>query len=294
MSTPTAQSPLRALGGALEQVQALDAPGKVIGKEVRSLVGPGTAKDVLSGTWLGHALHPLLTDVVIGSFTSATLLDIVGGRESAPAARRLVGIGLAAFGPTAATGVNDWADTEIADPGVRRVGLIHAGANAAAATLYTVSWRARHKGRHGLGVVFGLAGMGALTASGFLGAHLSYAKGVGVNETAFDKAPDDWAPALDGSQLPEGDTRTAVVGDTPIMLLRRDGRVVAMHDRCSHRGCSLSELGKVENGYVQCGCHGSRFRLEDGDVLRGPATANQPVYEVRELDDRIEVRPPSE
>src|SRR5688572_29530702 len=169
MSTPPAQSPLRALGGAMENVEALDEPGKAIGKQVRSALGPGPLKDLLSGTWMGHALHPILTDVVIGSFTSATILDLVGGKESAPAARRLVGIGLLSYGPTALTGVNDWADSEPASDGVRRVGLIHAASNAVAATLYTMSWRARGKGRRGRGVLDGLAGAGALTAGGFLG-----------------------------------------------------------------------------------------------------------------------------
>src|SRR3712207_5646344 len=151
MSTPTAQSPLRALGGAMENIEALDAPGKAIGKQVRSTLGPGAFKDLLSGTWMGHPLHPILTDVVIGSFTSATVLDVIGGEESGPAARKLIGVGLLTYGPTALTGVSDWADTEPASPGVRRVGLIHAASNAVAATLYTMSWRARGKGRRGRG-----------------------------------------------------------------------------------------------------------------------------------------------
>jgi nitrite reductase/ring-hydroxylating ferredoxin subunit len=292
-TTPTAQSPLRALGGAMENVEALDAAGKAIGKQVRSALGPGPLKDLLSGTWLGHALHPILTDVVIGSFTSATILDLVGGRESAPAARKLVGVGLLSYGPTALTGVNDWADSEATSAGVRRVGLIHAASNAAAATLYTLSWRARGKGLRGRGVLYGLAGAGALTAGGFLGGHLSYAQGVGVNQTVFDEGPSEWTPALEGSQLPEGQARTAVVGDTPVVLVRQNGQVSALHDRCSHRGCSLSGKGTVTDGAIECGCHGSRYDLSDGGVLRGPATTAQPAYEVREQGDRIEIKLPS-
>jgi nitrite reductase/ring-hydroxylating ferredoxin subunit len=84
--------------------------------------------------------------------------------------------------------------------------------------------------------------------------------------------------------------RTAVVGDTPIVLLREQGRIVALHDRCSHRGCLLSEVGTVADGVIECGCHGSRFSLDDGSVQRGPATADQPAFEVRESADRVEVR----
>ena len=292
MSTPTAQSPLRALAGALENVEPLDAPGKFVGKQVRSAIKPGALKDVLSGTALGHALHPILTDVVIGSFTSATILDLVGGRGSQDAARKLVGIGLASYGPTALTGVTDYADSELGSAAVRRVGLLHAATNGAAATLYTLSWRARRKGNQGRGVLFGLAGAGALTAGGFLGGHLSYAQGIGVNQTVFDEGPTEWTPALDGSQLAEGQMRTAVVGETPVVLTRSEGRVIAMHDRCSHRGCSLAGTGTVADGYIECGCHGSRFSLADGDVLRGPATIGQPHYEVREQGDRIEIKLP--
>src|SRR5215212_3426825 len=98
---------------ALESASALDGAAKVVGKTVRNVIPHGPVKDALSGTWLGHALHPLLTDVVIGSFTSATLLDLLGGDEDGRAAERLIAIGLAAYAPTAASGANDWADTEM-------------------------------------------------------------------------------------------------------------------------------------------------------------------------------------
>src|SRR4051812_44840032 len=106
---------------AIENASLLDQPGKTVGKTVRSAISPGALKDAISGTWLGHALHPMLTDVVIGSFTSATVLDLVGGDEDGKAASRLISVGIAAYGPTALTGVNDWADSEPADPAVRRV-----------------------------------------------------------------------------------------------------------------------------------------------------------------------------
>jgi hypothetical protein len=54
----------------IAQLEALDAPAKKIGKAVRTVIRPGPVKDALSGTWLGHALHPMLTDVTVGSFTS--------------------------------------------------------------------------------------------------------------------------------------------------------------------------------------------------------------------------------
>src|SRR3954454_11113421 len=124
--TPTRRRPTRfdPLVRKVESAGFLDAPAKAVAKQVRSLLSSSSAvKEAVSGTWLGHALHPLLTDVVIGSFVSATLLDVLGGDDDGRASERLIGVGLAAYGPTAASGVNDWADTEIADERIRRVGL---------------------------------------------------------------------------------------------------------------------------------------------------------------------------
>src|SRR5947209_13182859 len=117
--------PLEGLVREVENAQLLDGPAQAIGSAVRKLIPGGPVKDALSGTWLGHAAHPMLTDVVIGSFLSATALDLVGGPDSAPASERLIALGIAAYGPTALTGLNDWADTEIADDRVRRVGVVH-------------------------------------------------------------------------------------------------------------------------------------------------------------------------
>src|SRR5829696_6304480 len=117
-------TPFEPIIDAAESAAVLDTPGKALGKQVRSLVKQ-PLKDVLAGTWLGHALHPLMTDVVIGTFLSTTLLDVLGGDEDGRAGSRLIAIGMAAYPPTALTGVTDWADTEPVSDGIRRTGLIH-------------------------------------------------------------------------------------------------------------------------------------------------------------------------
>ena len=284
---------MRKLMDKLESVAPLDAPGKAIGKTVRGVLGPGALKDAISGTWLGHALHPMLTDVVIGSFTSATLLDLLGGDEDGRAAERLIAVGIAAYPPTALTGVNDWADAEPADPAVRRVGLVHASSNALALTLYGSSLAARRRGSPTKGKLFGLAGAAVLAAGGYLGGHLSFTKGVGPNQTAYDPGPDDWTRATASDDLAQDEPKTVVVDDTPVLLVRHRKHVHAMHDRCSHRGCSLGELGELDGETIECGCHGSRFSLRDGSIERGPATAPQPSYEVREREGDVEIRLPS-
>lgn len=293
MSPATETAPATPIEALVEQVEGLaplDAPGKWIGGTVRGAVKPGAFKDLLSGTKLGHSVHPALTDLVIGSWTSATVLDLIGGPASQPAARRLIAVGIAAYPPTALTGVSDWSDTEIGDDGVRRVGLVHAATNGVALTLYAGSLLARRRGAVGRGKLLALAGAGVAAAGGYLGGHLSYRQGVGVDQTVFDTGSAEWTEASGAGEVAEGSTASAQAGDTPIMLHRANGTLHALHDRCSHRGCPLSGMSEVSDGVVECTCHGSRFRLADGALLRGPATAPQPAFETREREGRIEVR----
>ena len=177
-------SPLNALAARLEAAEALDGPAEAIGRTVRGAIPGGPAKEALSGAWLGHALHPLLTDVPIGTWTSAVLLDFIGGRDGRPAADRLLLAGVLAAGAVVATGWSDWADAERQDPGTRRSGLVHAAANATATALMATSYVARKRGARGRGKLLSLAGSAALAAGGWLGGHLSYTRGAGVGAHA--------------------------------------------------------------------------------------------------------------
>jgi nitrite reductase/ring-hydroxylating ferredoxin subunit/uncharacterized membrane protein len=287
MATGTAQAPQR-LVDAIEGASALDAVGKTVGKSVRGLIPSGAVKEALSGTWLGHAVHPPMTDVVIGSFLGASLLDLTAP-GSPETSERLLAIGIVAAVPTALTGVNDWADTEIADPRVRRVGLVHATANVTALTLAVGSLAARLRGSPALGRALGAAATGVLSVGGFLGGHMSYTLGVGPNQTAHDRGPADWTAAADAAQLSDGELLAAVAGDTPVLLIRHGDGIHALHNRCSHRGCSLSD-GELDGHVITCPCHGSQFDVRDGSVVRGPASAEQPSFDVREDGGRIMVR----
>src|SRR3954451_22442056 len=211
---------MQKLADIAESAAPLDSLGEKVGKTVRGILGPGAFKDAISGTWLGHAVHPVLTDVVIGSFTSATLLALLGGDDDGTAAERLIGVGIAAYGPTALTGVNDWADSEPVDDAVRRVGLVHASTNALALTLYGSSLAARRRGSVTKGKLLSLAGAGVLAAGGYLGGHLSFTKGVGPNQTAYDPGPDEWKKAVDSEELAQDDPKTVVVEETPVLLVR--------------------------------------------------------------------------
>lgn len=281
-------TPLEPLISRLEAAEQLDPAAKAIGSAVRENLPSGPIKDALSGTWLGHAVHPMLTDVVIGSFMSASLLDLLAPGDGT-ASERLIGVGLAAYLPTAAAGLNDWADAEPVDAAVRRAGLVHAASNAVAALLYVASLRARRRGARARGTFLGFTGMGVLLTGGYLGGHLSLNKGIGPDQTVFDPGPSDWSVAADASQLAERRPLRVVVSDTPVLLLRDGDQVFAIHDRCSHRGCSLSD-GSLEGMEIVCACHGSRFDLRDGAVKEGPATAAQPAFQVRLREGRVELR----
>jgi uncharacterized membrane protein len=173
-------SPLNTLAARLESVEALDGPAQVAGRTVRGLIPDGARKDVLSGAWLGHAVHPILSDIPIGAWTSAVLLDWTGGKESRSAADQLILTGVLAAGATAATGWSDWANAEQGNAAVRRSGLVHAAANGTAIALMVGSYMARKRGARRRGKLLSLAGSAALGAGGWLGGHLSYTLGAGV------------------------------------------------------------------------------------------------------------------
>lgn len=271
----TAAMDWRNVGERLEATEAIDRVAGPAHRAVTSVLPRGRAKDVLHGVWLGHPLHPLLTDLPIGFWTSAWVLDIVGGRRAQPAADTLVGLGVASALPTAASGLADW--SELFEP-ERRAGAVHALANVAATGLYAASWLARRRGRRARGVALGMAGAAAATVGGFLGGHLSYRRAAGVNRAAA--APDaDWADVdLDGALGAEKATPADLDG-APLAAVGLAGGPTALFARCSHLGGPLQE-GEVVDGCLRCPWHGSTFRATDGTVVRGPATAPQPAYEL--------------
>jgi nitrite reductase/ring-hydroxylating ferredoxin subunit/uncharacterized membrane protein len=286
-TTPTSPA-MHVLPERLAKLEGLDRPAHALAA-ITGRIGPGKLKDALSGSWLGHALHPFLTDLPIGTWTSATLLDVVGGEESAAAADRLIGAGVLASLPTAVTGATEWADTERSDENVRRLGVVHAAANVVALGFFAASLVARRRGDRGRGKALSLAGMGALTVGGHLGGHLSYAKGVGVDQTTFEERPTEWRRALDDAELADGDRRLVEVDGVGVVVGRDHGRLYGLAARCCHRGGPL-DRGTVANGEITCPWHGSTFRVADGSLVRGPAAYPQPVYDVRVQDGAIEVR----
>jgi nitrite reductase/ring-hydroxylating ferredoxin subunit/uncharacterized membrane protein len=278
--------------GPVERLGALDRVAEPVKALTDRLIPVGgTFKDALSGTWLGHPLHPVLTDVVVGAWMSSFLLDLVPGRRARAASDNLIAVGILAAVPTAAAGLSDWAEV---GGGARRVGVVHAAANTVALGLYAGSWASRKRGARLRAWWLSTLGFGVVSFSAYLGGHLVFAKGVGVEQTVFDQGPVDWEPVAGEGELQEGKLTSARANGVALLLLRRGGTIHALADRCTHRGCSLHE-GRLEDDTVVCPCHGSTYRLEDGGIVHGPATGPQPAYQVRVREGKVEVRlPPAE
>jgi nitrite reductase/ring-hydroxylating ferredoxin subunit/uncharacterized membrane protein len=273
--------------GQIEQSQALDAFAQSVASLVSRVLQPGRLKDLLSGTWMGHPVHPMLTDVPVGAWTSALLLDLLGGPAAAKGADTLIGIGVLAALPTAITGLSELAD--LGTEQERAIAGAHAIGNTAALALYAASYVARKAGSRTIGIALSTAGAGVMMASAFLGGHLSFRKGIGVDHTAFEYPVQDWTPVLADDELGEGEVKLVHAAGNDVMIHRSNGTLCALADHCMHAGGPLHE-GSIEGGRVTCPWHASTFNLADGSLVRGPATAPQPSYEARVQDGKIEVR----
>ena len=265
---------------------------KIIDKALYANGNPEAQKlrNFLNGTWLGEPLHVVLTDLPIGAWTAAIAFDlldlIVDRHEFALAADASIGIGLAGAAGAAITGITDWSDV---DPPARRLGLVHGLFNLGGSALFAISLLLRSKKRRGSGRVASALGYAVMSYAAHLGGKLVYEHRVGVDRTDGQVFPDNFVPVLPESQLTDDKPTQAMVHGAPILLVRRAGRLFAMADTCSHFGGPLSD-GKLVDNCIECPYHASRFDLEDGHVVNGPAVHPQPCFEVRVHDGQIEVR----
>ncbi|MGW4566085.1 Rieske 2Fe-2S domain-containing protein [Streptomyces sp. NPDC004561] len=268
-------------------LKALDGVCRTSGGWVARATQRAGVKNTLSGTWLGHPLHPVLTDLPIGAWAMASVLDLTMGNSGARSARRLVGVGLVAALPTAAAGASDWSDTY---GRTRRVGLVHALGNVTATALQAASWAARRRGQHRAGMALSGVGLGITTCSAYLGGYLSFVRGVGVNRTAFQETVTDWTEVAALSALSGGKPLRVTLGGVPVVLVRYQGTLYALSATCTHAGGPLAEGKVIDDGCIRCPWHGSVFRLADGEVVRGPATVDEPRWEVKVAGDRVYLR----
>ena len=292
METPPLSPTLRRLSGNFIESQTwLDKLADPLQNWLKSL-SPRfmNLKNILHGTWLGHPLHPVVTDIPIGSWTATMLLDGLWlaseSPEMAQAADATLLLGLLGAGASAVTGLTDWSETDATD---RRVGLAHGLLNTTITATNVASYVLRVTGKRRTGLLLSGLGYAVTMYSAYLGGELSLAKGIGVNHVAWEGGPDDFVPVIDLAELPEKKLTRVEAEGMPAVLWKEGSRISAIAATCSHLGGPLDE-GACQNGEVSCPWHGSTFRLSDGSVVNGPAVYAQPTFGVRVRNGKVELR----
>ncbi len=260
--------------------RALDGVAASAKQAVNRVLGRGRVADALHGRWLGHPLHPALAQLPVGAALGAAVLDVAavatGDRALGRGARMLTGVAVASAAPTALAG---WADFADLHPEQQRTGLVHAAGNLVA----VAAWSLALTRRRGGGLATAGTAVAGLTAA--LGGHLSQRWAAGANhaEHVPHLAPEGWHRLCELEDLEEGEPRRVRLGEEPVVVVRRGETLRALAATCAHLSAPLDE-GTVESvrgrDCIVCPWHGSAFALDGGHVVRGPATAPQPVIDL--------------
>lgn len=247
-------------------------------------------RNFLNGTWLGEPLHVVLTDLPVGAWTVAMVFDVIdfalNRRKLALAADASIAIGITCAAGAAVTGLTDWSDV---DPPARRLGLTHGLLNLGGTALFLTSLLLRRNEQRAPARVVAALGYAVMAYAAHLGGRMVYEHRVGVDRTSGQAFPDTFVAVLSEAELPENKPTRGMHQGVPILLVRRGDHLFALAEICSHFNGPLSE-GKLEGDTIVCPYHSSRFALDDGRVLDGPAVHPQPCLEVRTRNGQIEVR----
>lgn len=291
--TTMSQDPIVNFAEQQEWLQPVQEAGEKFVKAAYAAAGEAgqPIKNALHGVWLKHPLHAAITDIPIGSWTAAAVLDVLeasGNKEYAAGADAAIAIGLVGAVGSALSGLTDWSDTY---GKTQRVGALHGLLNLGAAVLYGTSYGLRKCGSRSFARAFGFAGFATVLASSYLGGALSYEQRVGVNHAPEpdEELPQDFTAVCAESDLSEATPKGVEANGTPVLLVKKEGEILALAGKCSHAGGPLAE-GKIEGDSVVCPWHGSRFCLRTGAVIDGPATTPQPALEVETRGGQVFVR----
>ncbi len=276
----------------IERAPALDGAVRSLSDGVVRALPAGPRADALHGVPFGQPAHPALVRLPLGCWTSAALLDLFPGTERA--ASTLIAAGIASSLPATATGLADWSALHRHQ---QRVGLVHAASGACAATLFSASLIARVTGFVKVGKALSAGGLTAATVGGYLGGHLALRLGAGANhaEPIGHLAGLGWHDVCPIYDLPDGRPVRRQLGYLSLFVLRRGPDVNVLSDHCAHLGGPLHQ-GRVtddaDDECVTCPWHGSTFRISDGTVVHGPATARQPSFRCRITESgMVQVQP---
>jgi nitrite reductase/ring-hydroxylating ferredoxin subunit len=232
-------------------------------------------RSFLNGTWLGHPLHAVLTDVPIGALLLVIVLDVLGQPSAADVA---LALGILAMLASAVIG---FADYSVTDGKARARATVHATLMVVALLVYFVSLGLRATGPVDRTVPIGLSVVAflILSAGAYVGGDVVFALGNMVDRHAWRPAGAKWQP-LEVGDLPDGTPVKARLGLQGLVVVRSGETIHALHDQCAHAGGPLSG-GRLVDGCIECPWHASRFELATGRRRRGPAVYDQPAYEVR-------------
>jgi nitrite reductase/ring-hydroxylating ferredoxin subunit/uncharacterized membrane protein len=260
---------------------ALGAPGKLL-------------QDFLNGSWLGHPLHAVLVDVVVGGYTMLIVLDLLGlvlHVDVEPAGIIILGLSTLAGLSAGVSGLTDYKDTATGDE--RNVAVMHGTINLIAVVVYIVAFAMRLGGSLDGSRFVAIAAYLVISVGAYIGGHIVFKYGYMVNHNAFarGKRAKDFTAILPAAELADGKPTKAMLGATALVLVRRGDLVHALKETCSHAGGPLSE-GELHGDAIICPWHASQFRLSDGRVLHGPAGTRQIRYRARINADQVEVQGP--
>ena len=260
---------------------ALGRPGKLL-------------QDFLNGSWLGHSVHPVVVDVVVGGSTVALLLQLLAWFGTADVRTALVWtVALTWLAGVSAivTGLTDFKDTASGDE--RNLVGLHGLVNIIATIVLAGAFLALLVEADGLAGWLIVAGFLILSVGAFIGGHVVFKYGYMVNRNAFarGKAAKEYTAILSTTDLPDESPMQAMLGTTALVVVRRGDLVFALKDTCSHAGGPLSK-GHLEGDTIVCPWHGSAYRLRDGAVRHGPSATRQVAYRARINGDQVEVSGP--
>jgi nitrite reductase/ring-hydroxylating ferredoxin subunit/uncharacterized membrane protein len=239
-------------------------------------------QNFLNGTWLGHPVHSVVTDVPIGALTVSVIADLIGQPLVADVAMLL---GVLALVAAAVTGLADY--TEV-DGTARNRATVHGTLMVVTLVLYAISLliRSGNPPDRLVAIVLAVAAYLLLALAAAIGGDLVYLIGTNVNRHAWRGAGTKWVALELGGlpDIPQGGPTKVRAGINDLVVVREGDRILALHAQCAHAGGPLPDGTLVGGDRIECPWHGSRFKLDNGHVARGPAMYDQPAYEVRRAE----------
>jgi nitrite reductase/ring-hydroxylating ferredoxin subunit/uncharacterized membrane protein len=252
-------------------------------------------KSLLNGSWLGHPLHPLITDVALGGTVLTAVFDVIWlafpvTHVWAPrAAEGTLVAGVIGMLGAAITGLADWSDTYGNE---RTTGLVHGLLNVAALAAYIISLVLRllvSDAQSVVAAIVGFAGLALIATAAYFGGDLVFKFGTNVNHTAWEQGSEDFETVMPLADVPDHQLTRVTVAGVPVILLRQGEQLAAIAATCTHAGGPLDE-GTLQGDVVRCPWHGSRFHVSTGKIVDGPATVSAPQYDIKVLDGQVALK----